>query len=246
MEFTYDELMALRFRLLLNTDSYEKQGDLWLNRKQNKEFMRSKLDDALEIKVVGILKPADGAVATTVNVGVGYRFELMEYLLSQVKNSPIVQEQLARPEIDVFTGQPFETDQTDLFAALDSMTVSEFFDKYSGVMGMNAEIQKRVEQIPSFALNMVSKEDIKSVLRMALPEDMNNTLQKNLTTLGVSDVDSPSAIFLYPKNFESKAKLNDINELVTDWTFRPNAREWREILQQIINSSKYVNENEHE
>ena len=210
MEFSYDELMALRFRLLLNTDYYSKEGAAWRNRQKNEDYMREVLENAMEIKVVGILKPADGAVATTVNVGVGYRFELMEYLLEQVKNSEIVQEQLANPEIDVFTGQAFETDQTDLFAALDSMSVSEFFEKYSGVMGMNAEIQKRVEQIPSFALNMVSKEDIKSVLRMALPEDMNNTLQKNLTTLGVSDVDSPSAIFLYPKNFESKAKLTEI------------------------------------
>ena len=212
MEFTYEELMNLRFHLLLNTDYYSKEGAAWRSRKRNEDLMRKKIEDAMEIKVVGILKPADGAVATTVNVGVGYRFELMEYLLEQVMNSEIVQEQLSNPEIDVFTGQPFETDQTDLFAALDSMSVSEFFEKYSGVMGMNAEIQKRVEQIPSFALNMVSKEDIKSVLRMALPEDMNNTLQKNLSTLGVSDVDSPSAIFLYPKNFESKAKLTEIIE----------------------------------
>ncbi len=210
MEFTYDELMNLHFRLLLNTDYYSKEGAAWRSRKRNEDYMRQAIENAMEIKVVGILKPADGAVATTVNVGVGYRVELMEYLLDQVKNSQIVQEQLAHPEIDVFTGQPFETDQTDMFAALDSMSVSEFFEKYAGMMGLNAEIQKRVEQIPSFALNMVSKEDIKSVLRMAMPEDMNNTLQKNLTTLGVSDVDSPSAIFLYPKNFESKAKLTEI------------------------------------
>ena len=210
LEFTYDELMNLRFRLLLNTDYYSKEGSAWRSRKRNDDYMKQVIDNSLEIKVVGILKPADGAVATTVNVGVGYRVELMEYLLDQVKNSEIVQEQLAHPEIDVFTGQPFETDQTDMFAALDSMSVSEFFEKYAGMMGLNAEIQKRVEQIPSFALNMVSKEDIKSVLRMAMPEDLNNTLQKNLTTLGVSDVDSPSAIFLYPKNFESKAKLTEI------------------------------------
>ena len=210
LEFTYDELMNLHFRLLLNTDYYSKEGSAWRSRKRNEDYMRQVIDNSMEIKVVGILKPADGAVATTVNVGVGYRVELMEYLLDQVKNSQIVQEQLAHPEIDVFTGQPFETDQTDMFAALDSMSVSEFFEKYAGMMGLNAEIQKRVEQIPSFALNMVSKEDIKSVLRMAMPEDLNNTLQKNLTTLGVSDVDSPSAIFLYPKNFESKAKLTEI------------------------------------
>ena len=51
---------------------------------------------------------------------------------------------------------------------------------------------------------------------------------------------------VYLDLLSAKAKMNDINELVTGWTFRPNAREWREILQQIINSSKYVKENEHE
>ena len=247
MEFTYDELMSLRFRLLLNTDFYSKEGSAWRSRKRNDDFMRELLENAMEIKVVGILKPADGSVATTATVGVGYRFELMEYLLDQVKNSQIVQEQLANPDIDVFTGQPFETDQTDLFAALDSMSVSEFFEKYSGVMGMNAEIQKRVEQIPSFALNMVSKEDIKSVLRMALPEDMNNTLEKNLTTLGVSDVDSPSAIFLYPKNFESKAKLTEIIDAYNNAATEENVIRYTDYvgllmssITTIINAISYV------
>ncbi|MBR3018705.1 MAG: ABC transporter ATP-binding protein/permease [Clostridia bacterium] len=247
MEFTYDELMSLRFRLLMNTDFYSKEGSAWRSRKRNDDFMRELLENAMEIKVVGILKPADGSVATTATVGVGYRFELMEYLLDQVKNSQIVQEQLANPDIDVFTGQPFETDQTDLFAALDSMSVSEFFEKYSGVMGMNAEIQKRVEQIPSFALNMVSKEDIKSVLRMALPEDMNNTLEKNLTTLGVSDVDSPSAIFLYPKNFESKAKLTEIIDAYNNAATEENVIRYTDYvgllmssITTIINAISYV------
>lgn len=44
---------------------------------------------------------------------------------------------------------------------------------------------------------------------------------------------------IYLDLLSAKAKLNDINELVRDWTFRPNSREWREILQQIIRSEKY-------
>jgi hypothetical protein len=45
---------------------------------------------------------------------------------------------------------------------------------------------------------------------------------------------------VYLDLLSAKAKVNDINELVTDWTFRPNAREWREILQQIINTTRYM------
>jgi hypothetical protein len=37
----------------------------------------------------------------------------------------------------------------------------------------------------------------------------------------------------------AKAQMSDIIELVNDPTFRPNAREWREFLRQIINNKKY-------
>ena len=210
MEFTYDELMALRFRLLLNTDAYVKQGNIWIDRSDDPDFMAEKLREAMEIKVVGILRPSDGTVAASVTGAVGYRFELMEYLLEQVQSSAIVQEQLASPDTDVFTGKPFETNAVDLVSALDSMTVSQFLKEYMGFMGFSADIQKRLEQIPEFALNMVNKEDIKQVLLATQPEDRGTSLEKNLSAMGVSDIDKPSAILIYPKNFESKEKLTEL------------------------------------
>ncbi len=210
MEFTYEELMGLRFRLLLNTDIYEKQGSNWANRSEDDAYIMKKLQDSLEIKIVGILRPAAGSVATSTTGAVGYKFELMEYLLDQVKNSQIVQEQIANPTIDIFTGQPFDTNKVDLLEALDSMSVSEFIDQYAGSLGLNADIQQRLSQVPSFALNLVSKEDLRQVLASVLPKDTGNSLEKNLATLGVCDIDEPSAIYLYPKDFEAKGKLTDI------------------------------------
>jgi putative ABC transport system permease protein len=210
MEFTFEELMGLRFRLLLNTDLYEKQGANWANRSGDEAYLMKKLQDSLEIKVVGIIRPSSGSVAISASGAVGYRFELMEYLLEQVRNSQIVQEQFANPDIDIFTGQPFDTDQIDLLAALDSMSVSEFIDQYAGSLGLNADIQQRLRAVPTFALNMISKEDLKQVLASVLPKDRNNSLQKNLSALGVSDISEPSTIYLYPKDFESKGKLTEL------------------------------------
>ena len=236
MEFTYEELMNLRFRLLLNTDVYEKQGNNWANRSEDEEYLLKKLQDSLEIKVVGILRPADGAVVTSAAGSVGYKFELMEYLLDQVKNSQIVQEQLANPDIDIFTGQPFDTNQVDLLEALDSMSVSEFIDQYAGSLGLNADIQKRLSQVPSFALNMVSKEDLRSVLASVLPKDRNASLEKNLSTLGVSDIDSPSAVYLYPKNFEAKGKLTDLINAYNEAAGEDNAIRYTDYVGLIMSS----------
>lgn len=43
-----------------------------------------------------------------------------------------------------------------------------------------------------------------------LNNSAKTTLEQNLTTLGVSDLDKPSAINLYPKDFESKDKIAEI------------------------------------
>ena len=208
LEFTYDELMALRFRLMVNTDYYEEKDGVWLDRKNDEAFLAQKLQDAMEIKVVGILRPAEGAVATSISGAVGYRKELMDYLLHQIQTSAVVRQQMENPTVDVFTGQPFDTNQVDLLSALDSMSVSEFFEAYSGVIGLNADLQQRLSQVPAFALNMVSKEDIKQVLRTMLPKEPGRTLEKNLAALGVSQADTPSAIFIYPRSFEEKEKIS--------------------------------------
>ena len=209
MQFTYDELLSLRFRLIVNTAYYEKQDNRWVDRREDPDFMAQLMQDALEIKVVGILRPAEGTVATSARSGLGYQAELMRYLLRQVNESPIVQEQLADPITDVFTGQSFETSEVDLLEALDQMTVSDFMKEYGGAMGWSQDIQKQVSGL-SFFINMIDKDTIKELLRSILPEDMGSTLRKNLAALGVSDPSEPSAIYIYPKNFESKEKISSL------------------------------------
>ena len=210
MEFTYDELMGLRFRLMVNTDYFEKQDGKWVDHRSDESFLRAQLENAMEIKVVGILRPAEGTVATSVTSGVGYRFELMEYLLEQVNGSQIVQDQLADPTIDVFTGQPFETSEVDLFDALDTMSITDFMKEYGSVMGWSEEVQSKLAQVPSFLLNMVDKEDFKQILRSVMPDEIGSSLRKNMNLLGVSSVDEPVAIYIYPKDFESKEKISDL------------------------------------
>ncbi|MBR6186674.1 MAG: ABC transporter ATP-binding protein/permease [Clostridia bacterium] len=209
MEFTYEELMGLRFKLLLSTDFYEKQQAGWGNRSTDVEYLKRLLKDAMEIKVVGIIHPAPGSVSTSVSGAVGYRFELMEYLINKVNQSQIVQEQLADPEINVMTGQAFGTSQVDLLAALDEMSVSDFVKEYSGVLGLSADIQQRLSQVPAFALNMINKEDLKSVLVATTAKENGDTLENTLSKLGVSYVDQPDAIYLYPKSFAAKQALTD-------------------------------------
>ena len=207
MEFTYEELLNLRFYLMLNTDYFEKQEIGWTDHRGDEAYLAEKLKSAMEIRVVGILRPTEGAVTTSMTTGVGYHPDLMRYLIEKINSTQIVQDQLAHPEINVFTGQPFDTDTVDLISLLDTMSISEFFNQYSSALRLAPEVQERLNQIPAFALNLIRKEDLKQVLRTVLPADSGDTLKKNLTALGVSDPDNPSSILIYPKSFEAKEKI---------------------------------------
>ena len=44
----------------------------------------------------------------------------------------------------------------------------------------------------------------------ALAENYNTTYEQNLSKLGISDVDNPDTINIYPKDFESKEKITEI------------------------------------
>ncbi len=107
VSFTYEEIMGLQFYLMDNTAFYQKQDGVWKDMRTDENFVLEKLKTAPLIRVVGILRPADDAVATSVSGGIGYRPELMRHLLERVNNSEIVQEQLAVQNRDVFTGLAF-------------------------------------------------------------------------------------------------------------------------------------------
>lgn len=54
--YTYDEMMNLSFKLLLNSDLYAKENGNWIDKSENEEYLKEKLENAEEIKVVGIIK----------------------------------------------------------------------------------------------------------------------------------------------------------------------------------------------
>ena len=106
--YTYDELLDLKFKVVPTTDFYRKKDGVWEDMKDDYDYMVDVVDKGLEVSVVGILRPNDDAAATSINGGIAYKHELMEYLVNEVKDSEIVKEQQENPDIDVFSGLKFK------------------------------------------------------------------------------------------------------------------------------------------
>ena len=201
MEFTYGELMGLRFRVLVNTDVFEKKGGLWIDHSGDPDYIREKLKDATELTVVGILRPAEGAVTTSSSGGIGYRHELMDDLLEKVNGSEIAKEQLANPGTDVFTGLPFVSGSQDALNLLDSMEPAEFIT----LLEEKGVIPKGM--IPDAYKPLLTRDLLKQFVAKGTMMIGGNSLEANLEKMGVSDPDRPSSVYIYPKDFEAKKKI---------------------------------------
>ncbi len=200
LEFTYEDLLNMRFKLLLNTEVFDRYGALWTDRSEDADFIAQKLDNALELKVVGILKPTKSGFGSE-SGGIGYRSELVDWLMEELKNSEIVKEQMATPDTDVFTGQAFSAVEQDALALLDSMEVEEFME----MLEDKGLIPKGM--IPEEYRMFLTKDLLKEFVGEGVMMISGNSLQANLEKMGLSDPDKPAAVLIYPKDFEAKSTI---------------------------------------
>lgn len=190
VSYTFDELLNLTYKLVLNTDYYEKEGNTWVDKSENAVYMKKLVEDALELKVVGIVRPSEEAVATSISSAVGYTSDLTEYVINSINDSEIVKEQKENPDTDVFTGKAFvvEDSEDNDMTAIDMSTLTDEEKAY---------------------LASLSQEELQALMKQQA-EATDATYEGNLSLLGCVDLDNPSTINIYAKDFEAKESIEDI------------------------------------
>lgn len=107
--YTYEDILGTTFKLVNSSDYYEYDSEhkVWTDKTDNKEYMNRLVENGENLKVVGVVKPAEGANGSALSPGIGYPVSLTQHVAKQAKNSRIVQQQIADPNVNVFTNEPF-------------------------------------------------------------------------------------------------------------------------------------------
>ena len=224
--YTYDELLNLKYKLILNSDYYQKENGLWIDKTDDDEYMKDKINNAEEIRVVGIIRPNNETVVKTTTGGVGYTSALKEYVINKCNEAEIVKEQKEEHEKNVFSGLDFPTDTDQKF---DYNSLSQ--EQRMALLNLNTEqIAKMMD---------------------AYTNNKNATFEKNMKKLGAIDLDDPSGIYIYPKDFESKDKIAEeiekYNQMQKDNGKEENVINYSDVVgvmmnsvTQIVNTISYV------
>ncbi len=110
LSFTYEDLMSLPLKLVDATATYKYNEDYNIYEDMTKDdtFMQKVYDDAVELKIVGIVCANENSTSSVLSPGIAYTKELTEYVIKKASESEIVQKQKTKRDVDVFSGKRFD------------------------------------------------------------------------------------------------------------------------------------------
>ncbi|MDU7074855.1 MAG: ATP-binding cassette domain-containing protein [Streptococcus peroris] len=191
--YQYSDFIGKTFKAVVNTNRFAKENNRWMNKINDASYMKTQIENGLELKIVGVLRQKEGTSSgvNSPSGGVAYTSALIDYTSEQIQNSDIVKEQEANPTINVFTGKAFAKDPKPFNSA--DLTQEEKIQ----LAKMTPEQQ--AQYIQQYNDNSAA------------------TYEENLEKLGVIDKSKPTAIEFYTSSFQQKQKLKDfINAYNTD------------------------------
>ena len=179
--YEYSELLDLEFSLVLSTDYYQKSGNVYIDKSNDEEYVKTLIDNGSKIKIVGIIKPNEERISSNIYGKVGYLKLLVDYAIDKTLETDIAKSQLENKDINILTGLEFSN----------TIDVNNLTDEQR------------------YYISALTQEEL-----LSLMSNMeNNTYDSVISNLGIVDIEYPSSINIYPKDFESKEEIENIIEV---------------------------------
>ena len=179
MVWSYDDIMALDFRVILNSDKYQPSGNGYIDVSLTETGLKYLYDseNSVKLKVVGIIRPNEDAVGSFMTGAVGYTSALTNYLVEKAMQSEIIKEQLENPEVDVLNGLKFKVEGEEETQEEINLAVEEWLNAQTAQT--RASIYAELLSIPddAYVANAVA-----GYLATMTPEDIDALLLQAVVT----------------------------------------------------------------
>ncbi|MDB8567166.1 ABC transporter ATP-binding protein/permease [Turicibacter sanguinis] len=233
-KLSYEDIIAQTFYMIPSCDLYvENDNGTFDYIGDDNSEIKNLLEDAVELKVVGIIRPKEDTETVLISNTVGYTKALTDYIIDYTNNSEVVKGQEASKNLNVLNGMEFSPSDD-----VDKVKDAKTYIDHLGV-SEKANLAKQILQYtysdnPTATSQMMSMNETQ--LAAALDENLDDeallsiydhyistgTYDDNMKTFGVVSLDAPSSINIYCDSFEDKDVIADYigkyNELVDEET----------------------------
>ena len=198
--FTYDDLLNVDLRLILPSDTYKYNSkyDVYEDMSSDNDYMEKLYNKALKLKIVGIVSPKEGKTTMALNPGVNYTSSLIDYIIDYSKDTDVVKKQLKNSEIDVFSGNRFDSKKNNFdfefkdLVKVDNKKLQSAFNININEKDLEKQTQKYMEEISNSITTDITPaknlfNDNLSKFANELFNDINNEFSLNDTLILTED-----------------------------------------------------------
>lgn len=180
-KWSYEDICNMEFRTILNSDcyAYDSATGTYNDLRDTEAGIKYLYDNALPLKVSGIIRPNEDAVSTMLSCPIGYTYKLTEYIIEHSKDSAAVKAQQDSPTVDIFTGLPFDESSGSLSDEEKEAAFREYIAGLdeAGKAGAYVEIlsiptQEQLDAAVSQSVGSMTREDMETTMIQALTQQM--------------------------------------------------------------------------
>ena len=175
--WSYAELCDMEFRVILNSNCYtlDEHTGLYTDLRSTNAGLKYLYDNAVPLKISGVIRPSKDAVSTMLSGSIGYTGELTRYIVRQSSESPALLAQQETPGTDIFTGLPFREAASDLSdtqkeadfrAYIANLSESDAANVYTQILCIPSS--SAVDSFVSQTLGSMTREDLESAMLSAM------------------------------------------------------------------------------
>ena len=180
-QWSYEDICNMEYRTILNSDCYtlDSATGTYKDLRTTEAGLQYLYDNAIPLKVSGIIRPKEDAVSTMLSGSIGYTSKLTEYVIEHSKDSDAIKAQQATPSTDIFTGLPFNENtgslsdvekETAFREYIEGMDESEKAAAYIQIMSIPTEEQMNASVSQTMA--SMTRADMETSMVQGLTEQM--------------------------------------------------------------------------
>ena len=195
LTLTYDDILNRELKLIMPTDlyKYNEKYKVYEDMSENEEYFKNIYDNAINLKIVGIISPKEGTSSFMLNPGVAYTSDLIDYIIDYSANTEIVKKQLEDTEKDIFSGSKFDEKNNNLdlnFEDLVSIDTKKLQSAFNVKIDQN-DLQKQTEGYMAEIMNSITTDvtPAKNAFSDNLKILANGLFDSIKGEIGVEDID---------------------------------------------------------
>ena len=107
VQYNPEQFLNKTFKLVLSTDYYEKQGNYYIDKQTDTEYIKNLIQNGMDVSIVGVIRVKKDTTSA-VSGYIGYTHELIDTMIQKGNETELGKAQLENKTMNVLTNAPFD------------------------------------------------------------------------------------------------------------------------------------------